>query len=515
MKQISEYISASKGRLGLGVLFLRSRPYASGAVGAVILVVLWLVFSGNGASMQTFVVTRGDFLQQVSVSGKVKAAHDVNLGFSQGGRVTRVYAKVGDQAYAGAVLAEVENGDLHASVKREEAELASLIAGTRMEEIAVKESEVESREAAYTQARQSLVDKIRDAYRSADAAIRNDADQFFDTPRTNPQLTVIINDAQLELSLEAKRLAIESALASWKSATEALSLESDLTSAAKDAQANLTLAAGLLSEANTALNKASPTGSVSESDINGYVADVAAARTSINTAVSAVTAAVTAQLDTAAALATARKNLVLSQSGATKANIDAQEAEVENARAQLRKTLILAPFAGTVSAVLVEAGEVAQANTTVISLLAAGTLEIESFIPEIHVALVNVGDAALVTLDAYGDDVPFTAAVVSIDPAETVRDGVSTYRAILRFSALDERVRSGMTANVLITTEEKEGVFAIPQGIVRREGGKTFVEVLEGKETILRGIVIGSVSSLGDVEVVSGLSEGDIVLVSP
>jgi len=124
----------------------------------------------------------------------------------------------------------VENGDLRASVKREEAELASLIAGTRREELAVKESEVESREAAYTQARQSLVDKIRDAYRSADAAIRNDADQFFDTPRTDPQLTVSISDARLELSLEAKRLTIESALASWKSAAEALSLSSDLGS---------------------------------------------------------------------------------------------------------------------------------------------------------------------------------------------------------------------------------------------------------------------------------------------
>ena len=481
----------------------------------VVLVVLWLVFSGNGASTQTLTVTRGDFLQQVSVAGKVKAANDVNLGFSQGGRVTRVYAKVGDQAYAGAVLAEVENGDLRASVKREEAELASLIAGTRREELAVKESEVESREAAYTQARQSLVDKIRDAYRSADAAIRNDADQFFDTPRTDPQLMVSISDAQLELSLEAKRLTIESALASWKSETQALTSASDLESAITKAQKNLSVVSDLLAEANAALNKASPGGSISEADIKGYVADVATARTSINTAVSAVTAAVTADIGAATALATARKDLVLSKSDATEVDVDAQEAEVENAKAQLRKTLILAPFSGVVSAILVEAGEVAQANTAVISLLTAGTLEIESYIPEIHVALVHNGDLALVTLDAYGDNVPFVAMVVSIDPAETVRDGVSTYRAILQFSAFDERVRSGMTANVLITTEEKNGVIAVPQGILTREGGKTFVRVVEKGTTVLREVVIGSVSSLGDVEVVSGLSEGDIVLLTP
>src|SRR3989344_5424264 len=198
MKEIREYISAGRSYAKRGARFLTSRPYVSGTTALVIFATLWIVFSGNGADTQALVIARGNFLQQVSVSGKVKAANDVDLGFSQGGRVTRVYAKVGDQIPVGTVLAEVENGDLRASIKREEAELASLIAGTRPEEVAVKESEVESREAAHTQARQSLVDKIRDAYRSADAAVHNDVDQFFDTPRTDPQLTVIIGDARLE-----------------------------------------------------------------------------------------------------------------------------------------------------------------------------------------------------------------------------------------------------------------------------------------------------------------------------
>src|SRR3989344_4692429 len=60
---------------------------------------------------ETMVVHPGDFLQQVSVSGRVTAANDVDLGFSQSGRIAHVYKVVGDNVSAGTLLAEIENGD--------------------------------------------------------------------------------------------------------------------------------------------------------------------------------------------------------------------------------------------------------------------------------------------------------------------------------------------------------------------------------------------------------------------
>ena len=192
----------------------------------------------------------------------------------------------------------------------------------------------------------------------------------------------------------------------------------------------------------------------------------------------------------------------------------AAEADLLTARSQLQKTLITAPFAGVVTAVDVEAGETAAVNAAVISMINADTLQIESFIPEIHVALLANGDPAAVTLDAYGPDVVFDARVVFIDPAETVRDGVSTYRAILQFSEKDSRIRAGMTANVVITTDQKSGILSVPQGIIQQRDGKKYVQVKDGEMIIEREVETGGVSSFGDVEITAGLSEGDAVILS-
>ncbi len=49
-----------------------------------------LFFRGGAPEVQTIVIAPSPFMQQVSVSGRVVAAQDVDLGFSQGGRVSRV-----------------------------------------------------------------------------------------------------------------------------------------------------------------------------------------------------------------------------------------------------------------------------------------------------------------------------------------------------------------------------------------------------------------------------------------
>ena len=134
---------------------------------------------------------------------------------------------------------------------------------------------------------------------------------------------------------------------------------------------------------------------------------------------------------------------------------------------------------------------------------------------EVNFSLLKAGDEAIVTLDAYGPGVTFLARVVSIDPAETVRDGVSTYRTIIQFMEQDPRIRTGMTANVRITTEKRDNVLAVPQGVVVERDGRKYVRVREGEQTIEREITTGSVSSLGSVEVLSGLSEGDVIILSP
>ena len=135
---------------------------------------------------------------------------------------------------------------------------------------------------------------------------------------------------------------------------------------------------------------------------------------------------------------------------------------------------------------------------------------------EADVAKVKQDNSAKVTLDAYGDLVVFEAAVVAIDPAETMIEGVATYKTTFVFSRDDARIKSGMTANIDVATNKQENVLAVPQRSVGVKNGISFVLVKEqGDVPRERSVVIGLRGSDGMVEVREGLKEGDQIADSP
>lgn len=476
---------------------------------------IWSIFFRTPEQkLATIIIEPKEFLQQVSVSGTVVAARDVDLGFSQGGRVSRVYAKVGDRVSQGVVLAEVENADLRASVsqqqaslEREQARLAALKAGTRPEEIALKQAAVDADKA-------DLVDAVQDAYRAADGAVHTTLDQMFDNPRYAPLFKPTISDTTLKYKVESGRTGAESMLAQWGAESLSLTASGDLAFATGRAQSNLASIASLLSDVSAALSRAIPTTQSPQATIDVYANAVASARTDINAAVSAVNAA-------SASLSTSQKNLTLAQAGTSAQDIAAQEASVKaaeasvlQAQAQLQKTLIVAPFAGTVTVVEAKVGALASSNISQVSMISTGAFQLESYVPEVNIALLHAGDKATVALDAYGDETTFAASVAAIDPASTMRDGVSTYRILLQFGDVDPRIRVGMTANITIDTLKKEGVLSVPQGAVLARQGKKYLRLQEGGAVVEREISTGALSSLGEVEILAGLSAGDIVVLS-
>ncbi|MHB1086602.1 MAG: efflux RND transporter periplasmic adaptor subunit, partial [Minisyncoccota bacterium] len=311
---------------------------------------------------------------------------------------------------------------------------------------------------------------------------------------------------------------MEAALVAWSQELGSISASSDLTTYVTRVQQRLSTATQVLTTVSKVLNSASPT-NVSQSTLDTYATNVATARANVSTVSSAITSAVTALRNAESGLNASKKTLALKQAGTVQADIDAQaaqvksaEADVANARSQIAKTVITAPFTGVITSIDAKAGKIVSPNTPEISMNSSAAFQIESYVPEVNIAFVKVGDVATVTLDAYGEEVPFGAKVVSIDPAETIKDGVPTYRALLQFDGNDSRIRAGMTANLQITTEEKSGVVSVPQGVVTQKNGKKYVKILEDDGVIEREVTTGSVSSLGNIEILTGLGEGDVVI---
>lgn len=497
----------------------------------VILVIGGYFYLGQGTSSgATFTISPGDFRKQVSVSGTIIAAQNVELGFATNGRIALTYARVGQRVAAGTILAETENGDLVATLSQKRAalaqaraNLASLQAGTRPEELAIASASVASAAAA-------LVDALRSAYTASDDAVHNKLDAFFTNPRTDPKLSFSISNANLKTTLERGRSAIEPAFAAWTLLTAALT-NARAADSAGQAQTYLAQVATLLADANTAINQGLPDPTTSSAALSSYASTLATGRTNVNSAATLLTSA-------AAALDAARNTLILKQAGSTSETVAAQAAavaaaaaDVENARAALNKTYVTAPFAGIVTRMDAKVGETVSPTTSLISVQSDGIFQIETYVPETAIAGIAAGNSATTTLDAYGSSVALPATVVAVDPAETMNNGVPAYKTTLSLCRSDlhsccagltctiltanPTIRSGMTANVIITTGVLHNAIVIPNGAMGNKNGVPYVSVLVNGKAVKRTVRTGPSPALGQTEIISGLSEGDVILLSP
>jgi|CXWL01.1.fsa_nt_gi HlyD family secretion protein len=487
--------------------------YVLGAV--VFFSIAGYFFLGQGTSLgATLTITPSDFREQVSVSGTVIASRTVDLGFAANGRISSAGVSVGQHIEAGTILAEIENGDLSATLAQKQsalaearANLAALIVGTRPEEIAVAATTVASASAA-------LVHAVQSAYTSSDDAVHNRVDPFFINPRTNPKLSFAVTNATLQTLVERDRTAIETVLVNWAILIAKLH-SSTIADAAKQAQPYLAQVTTLLADASLALNQSVPDQTTSAATLSSYSAALAVARANVNTVATTLAAS-------AAALDTAQSTLALKQAGATKETLAAAEAsvaaavaDVQNIQAQLVKTRVVAPFSGTLTRMDAKVGEIVSPTTSLISLQSDGIFEIETYIPEVTIAHVVTGNTATTTLDAYGPSVSFPSVVVAVDPAETVKDGVPTYKTTLAFLAKDTRIRSGMTTNVIIETGILPHAIVIPSGAVSTKDGVSHVSVIDRTTVVNKVVTTGVSPALGQSHILSGLSKGDVILLSP
>ena len=486
--------------------------------------------NNNGAGTGFVIAERKNIVQEVSVTGRVSPASNIELAFEKSGKIKRIYVEVGSQVYAWQTMIELENGDAAASLaaakatlKAAEAKLSELKAGARAEELAISETKVKNAESALEDAKKNLVDKVFDAYTKSDDAIRNKADQLFSNPKsTNPQLNFSVNDFSLENEIESGRYLAEKTLTDWQKTLSALNIENDLNAYVAEAESNLEKIKKLMEKISLAVNSLTAGASLSQTTIDGWKADISTARTNINTAVGNLSAANEKLRSSLSALNLTKDELALTKAGSTPEAISSQEAAVEKAAADvaanvsaLEKTILKSPVSGTVSRIDADAGEIVQSSVAIVEVISNAAFKIEADVPEADIAKIKIGDEARVTLDAYGSGAIFDAKVVSIEPAERMIDGVATYRTTFQFNKDDERIRSGMTANIGIITAQKNNALAIPARTIYTKNGKKYVNVyLDKNKNEERQIEVGIRGSDGDVEIISGILEGEKILIS-
>jgi len=128
------------------------------------------------------------------------------------------------------------------------------------------------------------------------------------------------------------------------------------------------------------------------------------------------------------------------------------ELAVAQVAQQISDAELRAPFAGTVGAVYIRAGEMVSPGQPLVTLGDLATLRVETTdLDEIDIANVELDQRVTLTFDAFPDQL-FAGRVTRISPRTESGTGGVHYTVVIELDALDDGVMWGMTAFVDIET---------------------------------------------------------------
>jgi len=196
--------------------------------------------------------------------------------------------------------------------------------------------------------------------------------------------------------------------------------------------------------------------------------------------------------------------------------LNAARAALQESRVKLSYATITAPISGVIASVSTQQGETVSAGLnapTFVTIIDLNRIQVDAFVDETDIGKIKVGQRAIFTVDSYPNK-DFAGAVSAIYPKAVIQDNVVNYDVVIDISSpFKNLLRPDMTASVTIYQEERKGILMIPQKAVEREGGNKFVLVKMPDDTLQRKKVKTGIRSGNDIEIVSGLNEGDVVVI--
>ncbi|MBX3081510.1 MAG: efflux RND transporter periplasmic adaptor subunit [Anaerolineae bacterium] len=449
-------------------------------------------------------VDRGDIILTVNATGAIHAQQETPLTFLATGKVNSISVKEGDRVLAGQTLATLDMQASRDALKNaqfaldlQKAAYNSLLSGAR-------ELDVKAAEAAVAAAQAQLA--------AASVGV-------------NP-LQVQIANLQVEIAKNAlwqRQLSRDSAVtAANQPPPEFLTrLYNAIWQLPPDARDQiLSILASLNFGASAAsfggsVNDAQGSVKVAEAGISAAEAQADATRSQGPNQASVASAALS--------VATAQAALDKLVGGATpeqlavvKAQLDAAQTAIDLASYNISRGTLTAPFSGIVAQINLTENEPSPTQQPAIVLVDDSSYYVDLPVDETDIATVTEGQAVTLAFDAL-PDAAVTGRVSSIATSAVDLGGVVTYIVRVQIESATVPLRSGMTTTATVTTNELRSVIRVRNRFIRldRRTGKATVTIQRQDGKFADVEVKLGLRNETYSEVISGLSEGDVVVVLP
>lgn len=185
----------------------------------------------------------------------------------------------------------------------------------------------------------------------------------------------------------------------------------------------------------------------------------------------------------------------------SKSSYEAQQKAVENLKSQIAKTIVKAPFNGTIDDVITDQGTVVAAGQSqLFRIVNLSNMYIETDVPETYITNVTKGKKVIVEFPVLGKtyDASVRQAGSFINPANR------TFKIEVAVPNKDKNIKPNLTAKMKINDYSSEKAYLIPQSVISENAkGEQYIYVIQD--------VVNNIGTTKRVIIKTGKAQGDII----
>jgi membrane fusion protein (multidrug efflux system) len=231
-----------------------------------------------------------------------------------------------------------------------------------------------------------------------------------------------------------------------------------------------------------------------------------------------------AQMETQAALAKTtferQQNLWNQKIGSeiqflqAKTNYNAQLKAVAQMRSQLSKTVIRAPFSGTIDEIASDRGSVVGPGSPILRIVSLGNMYLEAEVPEKNISKIKKGSDVIVDFPVLGETftTKITQASNYINPANR------SFMVQIAVPNKNGNIKPNLSSKIQIKDYSNPKAITVPISIISENAdGEQFLYVAQNPDkdgnAIAKRVIVKVGLSQGElVEIIEGIKDGDLII---
>jgi membrane fusion protein (multidrug efflux system) len=189
-------------------------------------------------------------------------------------------------------------------------------------------------------------------------------------------------------------------------------------------------------------------------------------------------------------------------------NVNSTKADIDYTQAQIDKTLIRAPFSGTVGLRQVSPGAYVSPSNIIATIQQLDKIKIDFTLPEQYSALIKRGGVLDVEVDA-SNKIHRKAVIVATEPQISLSNRNLKVRALLQ----DREGHPGAFVKVFVNAGADKKVLLVPtNSLIPDDRNNQVILIKEGKAVFVN--VETGIREANNVEITKGIHSGDTVVVT-